>query len=380
MRTWTAAGAMAALLLFTLAAGAQSVGPEQDCVAVRDTDQARVIKSCTAVIEGGQGTPKQRAAIYRNRCYANNHVGESARAILDCKEALRLDPGLARAHSGLASAYASREDIERALASYDAALQIDPNLVTGYIGRGDIYAATGNFDRALADLSKAIALDPGSADVYQFRGQAYEAKGDAGRALADYTTAARLDPDYFDPPNSRGLLFAGKGELFQAIDNFDEAIRREPRLAKGYFNRGVTYVYADILSSALADFNQALAAGPKDSYAWLWLDIAQARAKQPSTLAQATTKVDMTAWPAPVIRMYLGQMSQASLLAAADDPSPALKKVQACEAYFYSGEWALRRGAKDEAIRLFRLAASGCPRYYTEWRAATAELKAAGAE
>jgi hypothetical protein len=37
------------------------------------------------------------------------------------------------------------------------------------------------------------------------------------------------------------------------------------------------------------------------------------------------------------------------------------------------------KGAKDEATRLFRLASSDCPRDFTEWHAANAELKALGA-
>lgn len=87
----------------------------------------------------------------------------------------------------------------------------------------------------------------------------------------------------------------------------------------------------------------------------------------------------MTAWPAPVIRMFLGQTTPAAVLAAADDADAFKKKGRICEANFFSGELALRTGAKDEAIRLFRLAASGCPKDFVEVPAANAELKAAGA-
>jgi lipoprotein NlpI len=37
------------------------------------------------------------------------------------------------------------------------------------------------------------------------------------------------------------------------------------------------------------------------------------------------------------------------------------------------------KGSKDEATRLFRLAASDCPHSFIEWSAANAELKALGA-
>jgi hypothetical protein len=39
---------------------------------------------------------------------------------------------------------------------------------------------------------------------------------------------------------------------------------------------------------------------------------------------------------------------------------------------------ALLRHAKEEALRLFRLAASDCPKTFIEWSAANAELKALG--
>jgi lipoprotein NlpI len=87
----------------------------------------------------------------------------------------------------------------------------------------------------------------------------------------------------------------------------------------------------------------------------------------------------MTAWPAPVVRLFMGQMTAAALLVAADDPDATKKKGQVCEANFYSGEQALLEGLKEEAIAQFRLAASDCPHSFDEWNAANAELKALGA-
>jgi lipoprotein NlpI len=87
----------------------------------------------------------------------------------------------------------------------------------------------------------------------------------------------------------------------------------------------------------------------------------------------------MTPWPAPIIRSFLGRMPAEAVLAAADDPDTGKKKKQVCEANFYNGELALRQGAKDEAARLFRLAANGCRKDLNEWFAANAELKALGA-
>jgi hypothetical protein len=59
-------------------------------------------------------------------------------------------------------------------------------------------------------------------------------------------------------------------------------------------------------------------------------------------LSQAISQIDMTAWPAPVIRLFLGQMTPTAVLAAAADPDAGKKKGQVCEANFYSGELARR--------------------------------------
>jgi len=83
----------------------------------------------------------------------------------------------------------------------------------------------------------------------------------------------------------------------------------------------------------------------------------------------------MMAWPGPVLRMFLGQMTPVTALAAADDPDATKKTGQLCEANFYSGQWALRTRAQDGVNQFFRLAANDCPKNYDEWGAANMELK-----
>lgn len=98
-----------------------------------------------------------------------------------------------------------------------------------------------------------------------------------------------------------------------------------------------------------------------------------------SRLAEATTRLDMTKWPAPVIRLFLGQLTAEAVLTAADGSDAKTKKGRFCEANFYAGELVLRQGAKDDGVRLIRSAASDCPTTFVEWSVANAELRALGA-
>jgi len=129
----------------------------------------------------------------------------------------------------------------------------------------------------------------------------------------------------------------------------------------------------------LADVREASELDPADAYKALWADIVAQRNNAPSPLSQASARIDMTPWPAPIVRSFLGRMPPGAVLAAADDADAKKKKSQVCEANFYSGVLALRLNAKDEAVRLFRLAASDCAKDVNEWFAANAELKALGA-
>jgi len=247
-----------------------------------------------------------------------------------------------------------------------------------FVNRGAAYNERGDNDRAIADYNEAIRLDPKRAKAFIGRGSAYSDKGDNDRAIADYSEAIRLDPKSGKALVGRGDVFSHKGDFERAIADYNEAIRLNPKSSLAYFARGRSYLFAGSVEKALADFNQASAHAPDNAYSALWVDFVSRRNHLPSRLAQTNSQIDMTVWPAPVIRLFMDQMTPAAVLAAADDPDATKKKGQVCEAIFYSGELSLTKGLKDEATRLFRLAASDCPHGFIEWDAANAELKALG--
>lgn len=217
------------------------------------------------------------------------------------------------------------------------------------------------------------------ASAYFNRGIAYKNKGDFDRAIADFTQAIQLNPKDAKPHVNRGNAYSDKGDFDHAIADYNEAIQLDPKFAFAYLNRGLANLFTGALPKAIADLNQASELDPKFAYAALWLDIAERRSNLPSRLPEAIKQIDMTKWPAPVIRLYLGQLTPEAVLAAADDPDATKKKEQVCDANFFSGELALQRGAKDEATRLFRLAATGCPKNRDAYDSTNAELKALGA-
>ena len=195
----------------------------------------------------------------------------------------------------------------------------------------------------------------------------------------NFIEKVRLDAkDLAAGQRNRGTKDQAKSELNQIIVYYDAAIKHDPKDDDAYFHRGLASFYAGAVPQALADLAQAGKLDPQYPYYPLWIDIIDKRGNQKSRLPEAISHIDMTKWPAPVVRLFLGELTPSDLLAAADNPDAATKKGQVCEANFYIGELALQQDGKDEAARLFRLAAAYCPPGFVEGPSARSELEALG--
>jgi lipoprotein NlpI len=257
------------------------------------------------------------------------------------------------------------------------------DLAAAYYSRCRAYNEKGDAAHAIADCSEALKGNPHFRYAYMIyveRANAYRAKGDLAHAIADYNEAIRLEPLYAEAFNNRGRAYEMKGDLARAIADYGEAIGLNREGAAAYANRGRATLYRGDPAKALTDIGKAAELDPASVENALWVDIVRQRNRLPSTLSQSISKIDMTAWPAPLIRLYLGQMTTAAAFAAADDLDAERKRDRTCLADFYAGEFALRTRVKAEALRLFRLAQTGCLHETVAWSAANAELKAISAE
>jgi lipoprotein NlpI len=209
----------------------------------------------------------------------------------------------------------------------------------------------------------------------QADGLAFHAIGDGARS--GYVQLVRLDAKDPDARQKHSPKDQAKSDLSQIIVYYNAAIKHDPKDDDAYFHRGVANYYGGAFPQALADLSRASKLDPEYAFYALWIDIVDKRTGgEASLLPQAIAHIDMSKWPAPVIRMFLGQATPADVLAAADNPDATTKKGQLCEANFYIGELALQQGDKTEAARLFRLAATGCTHEFVEGPSARAELAA----
>jgi len=364
------------LLAFLTPALAEGQSDLNRCQFVGDLSKAdEGIAACERVIGDTKVTAQSRAAALISRCgwwWAKQNLD---RALSDCNEAIRLDSGNAAAFLNRGNVFLSKPDFDHALADFNAAVRLDPKNAWAFASRGNLYRNKGELDRALTDLSEAIKLDPNYALALFSRGDIYKSKGDFARAMTDVNASLHLDPNYAPAYFTRGRLSYMQGNNPAAVEDFTKSIKLDPEDASAYFNRGIAYFVVGAHNpDAVADFKKAAELNPKDAYAAIWRDLAERRNNAPSHLTEAAKQLDMTVWPAPVIRHFIGEINAEQVFGAAFDTDPKTKLSQTCEANFYSGEFALLKKDKKEAQRLLKLAADNCPPSFVESTAAIAEL------
>ncbi len=92
-------------------------------------------------------------------------------------------------------------------------------------------------------------------------------------------------------------------------------------------------------------------------------------------LEEVAQKANLSYWPGPVLKYYLGQMTDDDLMAAAADPDPETHVGRACEVNFYVGENALAHQKRTAALARFRAVQGSCIKDYVEYGGALVDLK-----
>ncbi|HEX4198899.1 MAG TPA: aspartyl protease family protein [Caulobacteraceae bacterium] len=104
---------------------------------------------------------EHRSEAFNARCWARAQLGiELDKALADCNEALRLDPGDPMTLDSRGLVFVRTGQSDKAIADYNAALRLRPNLPWSLYGRGLAELRKGMAAEGHADIQAATALDP----------------------------------------------------------------------------------------------------------------------------------------------------------------------------------------------------------------------------
>ena len=131
------------------------------------------------------------AEAWRQRAIARRAKGDTADALADCAEAIRLAPFDAAAYLQRAAIYISMRRYDEAIDDYTRVLGIAPD-AAAYTGRGNVYLTRHAWENARNDYTAAIAIDAADSATFFGLARACEQLGDTAAAIDAYQQFLRL--------------------------------------------------------------------------------------------------------------------------------------------------------------------------------------------
>jgi tetratricopeptide (TPR) repeat protein len=147
--------------------------------------------------------------------------GDQDKAIEQWREAIRLDPGLVKAHYSLGMALRGKNQLAEAIAELREAVRLDPRNAAAFADLGDTLQENDDLDGALAAYQASLALVPNSAFVRNNLGYVFVRKNNLDRAISEWREATKIDPKYPAPFGNLGEALATKGDTQGAIAAYE---------------------------------------------------------------------------------------------------------------------------------------------------------------
>jgi serine/threonine-protein kinase len=218
-----------------------------DIFAIQAEIAGRIAAALEIQFAGGssRGALVSTASVAAHDLYLKGLVHWNRRRAVDLghaiaffEEAARLDPGYARAHAGLALAYAVlplhfadppsvAEVFAKAETAARRALAIDPSVGEAHAALGYAYHWQWRWQEADREFRQAIALSPANATVYQWYGEHLYITGSMEEGEEMVRHAVRLDPLSLVAQNDLGIFFIFARRYDDAIAQLERTYRMD---------------------------------------------------------------------------------------------------------------------------------------------------------
>lgn len=190
------------------------------------------------------------------------------------REAVRLDPRLARAHLHLGVELGLRRATEEALIAYQTAVKLNPSLTQAWVNLGATLASTGKTEQAIASFQKALQLNPEQIPARLLLGEALAKKGDHVPAAEAFRLILKQQPQHARANLSLAILLKKQGHFDQATDHLRRTVASEPGNAAAYYHLGILYQQAGKYGAAITAYRTSLRHHPghvltQNNLAWL---------------------------------------------------------------------------------------------------------------
>ena len=135
----------------------------------------------------------------------------------------------------LGSAYRGKDEVNKAMESYQRAIEINPKLPDAYLGLAATYFMSEKVDEAIKYFKKAIELNPKHVAAYYNLGSLYEYNGQIDEAITSFEKTVEIDPNFKEVYMNLGDLYLEKGDNDKAIKAYQKVVELDPQGELGSF-------------------------------------------------------------------------------------------------------------------------------------------------
>jgi Flp pilus assembly protein TadD len=224
-----------------------------------------------ALAGGAPDLPKTASLDYLYESLGNIYLIERndfIKAAGAFEEAIRLQPGNAKAHASLGVVYDNLGRSDDARAEDDTAIELDPHLDTPHYNLGNLDLEGKNLDQAVTEYRIAEKLLPDYAATHSNLGSALYQLGRLDEAETEVRLALDLDPSLVEARFNLGNILLRKNSFAPAVDVFTKLIEEQPNDPEAYFDRALALTRLGRFSEAEEDYRTVLNLNPNSAAAY----------------------------------------------------------------------------------------------------------------
>src|SRR5260370_16046664 len=196
-----------------------------------------LMMSTALLLSSCAGDPQKAKVKYLASGQKYMKKGQYASAVIEYRNALKLDPRYFEAYYQLAQADLARHDWRAAYDSLEKAIALDPNRFDARFDLGRLYLAArafdnvteGGFKKAEEEANFVISRDPKNVGAYQLLGAALISQQKPDAALAAFSKVVELTPNDASTYVNMALVEIGLRHLPEAEQHLKKAIPGDPK-------------------------------------------------------------------------------------------------------------------------------------------------------
>ncbi len=199
------------------------------------------------------------AIVFNNRGYLRFLLGDTAQASVDYKHAIRLDPKLSEAYTGLGEIHEQHQQYGEALLNYTQAVTFKPQSVVAHLLRSRLYHILNDHQQGHADLERALEIDVEETLLRSPLWLSAYVRGHLDWARSCCDQALERHPDDWRVFFGRAEAHRANNQDKAALADYMQALQRSPQNAEVIFGQGRAYLALGMNAEAGEAFQTVIA-------------------------------------------------------------------------------------------------------------------------